>query len=106
MTMVLNELVLASVNRQHAKIRAMGERAVATLKTWKIVTKLHCSPHHGTGIVQAILSSSTPEVTATHDEYDSLYDPVLADSGIEVVRSGVRVPRMSAIMDRGYAPVA
>jgi hypothetical protein len=46
--MALNELVVASVNRQHAKIRALGERAVATLKTWKIVTKLHCSLHHGT----------------------------------------------------------
>jgi DDE superfamily endonuclease len=44
-----------SVNRQHAKIRALGERAVATLKTWKVLAKLHCSPHRATRIIQAIL---------------------------------------------------
>lgn len=44
-----------SVNRQHAKIRALGERAVATLKTWKLLAKLHCSPHRATAIVKAIL---------------------------------------------------
>jgi hypothetical protein len=26
-----------AVNRDHARIRALGERAVATLKTWKIL---------------------------------------------------------------------
>lgn len=44
-----------TVNRQHAKIRALGERAVAILKTWKLLAKLHCSPHRATAIVQAIL---------------------------------------------------
>jgi hypothetical protein len=44
-----------SVNRQHAKTRALGERAVATLKTWKILTKLRSSPHRATAIVRAIL---------------------------------------------------
>jgi hypothetical protein len=43
------------VNRSHARIRALGERAVATLKTWKILTKLRCCPHRATAIVQAIL---------------------------------------------------
>jgi putative transposase len=33
-------------------------------------------------------------------KYPALFDPVLADMGIEVVLSGVRVPRMSAIMER------
>ncbi|WP_433381425.1 transposase family protein [Streptosporangium sp. CA-115845] len=42
------------VNRHHAKIRALGERAVAVLKTWKILTKLRCSPHHATAIIAAI----------------------------------------------------
>jgi hypothetical protein len=32
-----------------------GERAVATLKTWKILTKLRCSPSRTTAMVQAIL---------------------------------------------------
>jgi hypothetical protein len=41
------------VNRAHARIRALGERAVATLKTWKILTKLRCCPRRATAIVQA-----------------------------------------------------
>lgn len=43
------------VNRHHAKIRALGERAVSTLKTWKVLTKLRCCPRRATPIVQAIL---------------------------------------------------
>ncbi|MFJ6199564.1 transposase family protein, partial [Micromonospora sp. NPDC092111] len=44
-----------AVNRTHAKIRARGERAIATLKTWKILVKLPCCPSRATAIVQAIL---------------------------------------------------
>jgi transposase InsO family protein len=33
-------------------------------------------------------------------KYPALFDQILADAGIEVVRSGVRVPRMNAIMER------
>ncbi len=44
-----------AVNTSHARIRARGERAVATLKTWKILNKLRCSPSRMTTIVQAIL---------------------------------------------------
>jgi transposase InsO family protein len=33
-------------------------------------------------------------------KYPALFDAILADSGISVVRSGVRVPRMNAIMER------
>ncbi len=44
-----------SVNRAHARIRARGERAVATLKTWKVLDQLRCCPHRTTPIVQAIL---------------------------------------------------
>jgi hypothetical protein len=44
-----------AVNRAHAKIRARGERAIATLKTWKVLTKLRCCPRRATAIVQAIL---------------------------------------------------
>ncbi|WP_344574491.1 transposase family protein, partial [Actinoplanes palleronii] len=42
-------------HRQHARIRARGERAIATLKTWKLLVKLRCCPRHATAIVQAIL---------------------------------------------------
>jgi hypothetical protein len=44
-----------TVNRHHAKLRAIGERAVATLKTWKVLTKLRCCPQRATPVVQAIL---------------------------------------------------
>ncbi len=44
-----------TVNRAHAKIRARGERAIATLKTWKILAKLRCCPRRATAIVQATL---------------------------------------------------
>jgi hypothetical protein len=45
-----------AVNKSHARIRARGEQAVATLKTWRILTKLRCSPSPATTIVQAILA--------------------------------------------------
>ena len=44
-----------AVNRAHARIRAVGERAIATLKCWKILTKLRCCPRRATAIVAAIL---------------------------------------------------
>lgn len=47
-----------AVNRFHAKIRALGERANATLKTWKVLDRLHCCPQRATAILAAILSSS------------------------------------------------
>ncbi|WP_345478802.1 transposase family protein, partial [Actinoplanes auranticolor] len=39
-----------TVNRAHATIRARGERAIATLKTWKILIKLRCCPRRATAI--------------------------------------------------------
>lgn len=45
-----------AVNRAHARIRGLGERAVATLKCWKILTKLRCCPRRATAIVAAVLT--------------------------------------------------
>ncbi|MGP3991885.1 IS5 family transposase [Streptomyces sp. 3N207] len=45
-----------AVNRSHAKIRALVEQAVATLKSWRLLRKLHCSTTRITKLVQAILS--------------------------------------------------
>jgi hypothetical protein len=42
-------------NAAHAKVRAIGERAIATLKTWKLLTKLRCCPQRATPITQGIL---------------------------------------------------
>jgi DDE superfamily endonuclease len=44
-----------AVTRAHAKIRARGERAIAMLKTWKVLVKMRCCPRLATAIVQAIL---------------------------------------------------
>jgi hypothetical protein len=44
-----------AVNRAHAKVRALGERAVATLKSWRLLRKLRCSTTRITSLVQAVL---------------------------------------------------
>jgi hypothetical protein len=43
------------VNRSHARIRAIGERADATLRGRKALIKLRCCPRRATTIVQAIV---------------------------------------------------
>ncbi len=43
-----------AVNRSHAKIRALGERANATLKSWKVLARLHCCRQRASVIVAAI----------------------------------------------------
>ncbi|MET7828952.1 IS5 family transposase [Streptomyces sp. NPDC005386] len=44
-----------AVNRSHAKIRALVEQAIATLKCWRILRKLRCSTTRITNLVQAVL---------------------------------------------------
>ena len=41
-------------NRAHAKLRALGERANAQLKTWKILDKLRCCPWKAGRLAKAI----------------------------------------------------
>ena len=41
-------------NRAHAKLRALGERANAQLKTWKILRKLRCCPWRAGQLAKAI----------------------------------------------------
>lgn len=45
---------MRAVNTSHARIRAKGERAIATLKTWKILSKVRCDPGYTTTILKAI----------------------------------------------------
>jgi hypothetical protein len=45
-----------AVNRSHAKIRALVEQAMATLKTWRLLRKLRCSTTRITRLVQAVLT--------------------------------------------------
>jgi transposase InsO family protein len=37
-------------------------------------------------------------------EFPALFDAVLKDAGVEVVLSGIRMPRMNAIMERWVQP--
>lgn len=45
-----------AVNRSHAKIRALVEQAMATLKAWRLFRELRCSTTRITALVQAILA--------------------------------------------------
>ncbi|WP_435246871.1 transposase family protein [Streptomyces sp. NRRL F-5630] len=43
-------------NTTHAKIRCVGEQAMATLKGWRLLRKLSCSINRITAIVKAVLA--------------------------------------------------
>lgn len=45
-----------AVSSSHAQIRALGEQAMATLKTWRLLRKLRCSTTRVTALVQAVLT--------------------------------------------------
>ncbi len=45
-----------AVNRSLEKIRALGEQAMATLKTWRLLRKLRCSTTRITNAFQAVLT--------------------------------------------------
>ncbi|MBZ9644667.1 transposase family protein [Streptomyces sp. PSKA30] len=45
-----------AVNRSHAKIRALVEQAMATLKSWRLLRKLRCSTTRITALVRAVLA--------------------------------------------------
>jgi hypothetical protein len=42
-------------NTTHAKIRCLGERAMATLKDWRLLRKFRCSTNRITDVVKAVL---------------------------------------------------
>ncbi|GGR58876.1 hypothetical protein GCM10010236_09290 [Streptomyces eurythermus] len=44
-----------AVNRSRAKIRALVEQVIATLKSWRLLRKLCCSTTRLTRLVQAVL---------------------------------------------------
>ncbi|MEU4969020.1 transposase family protein [Streptomyces smyrnaeus] len=43
-------------NRDHAKIRSLGERAMAILKSWRFLRKHRCSTTRITAVVRAVLA--------------------------------------------------
>lgn len=44
------------MDRSHAKIRALVEQAMATLKNWRLLRKLRCSTTRITSLVRAVLT--------------------------------------------------
>lgn len=42
-------------NRDHAKIRSLGERAMAVLKGWRLLRKVRCGTNRSTDFVKAVL---------------------------------------------------
>ncbi|MFJ3272688.1 transposase family protein [Streptomyces sp. NPDC086776] len=47
---------MRAVNSSHARIRAVGEQANATLKSWRLLRKLRCSTTRITDIVKGVLA--------------------------------------------------
>ncbi len=45
-----------AVNRPHARIRALGERAVSILKAWRLLRRLRCSTTRITDLTRAVLA--------------------------------------------------
>ncbi len=45
-----------AVNVSHARIRAVGEQAMATLKSWRLLRKRRCSITRITDLVKAVLA--------------------------------------------------
>ncbi|MCC8251553.1 transposase family protein [Saccharothrix luteola] len=45
-----------AVNRSHARIRALGERSVSTLKAWRLLRRLRCSTTRITDLTRAVLT--------------------------------------------------
>lgn len=44
-------------NRDHTKIRSLGERAMAILKSWRLLRKLRCSTTRITAVVGAVVGA-------------------------------------------------
>ncbi|MFD7746311.1 IS5/IS1182 family transposase [Streptomyces sp. NPDC059698] len=43
-------------NRDHAKIRSLRERAMATFNSWRLLRKLRCSTTRITAVVRAVVA--------------------------------------------------
>jgi hypothetical protein len=44
----------SAVNASHARIRALGKQATATLKTWRLLRKFRCSTTRITNLAKAV----------------------------------------------------
>jgi hypothetical protein len=93
-----------AVNRSHARIRALVEQAMATLKTWRIPRKLRCSTTRITSLVQAVL---TLHLTWTKprriflNSMSDLFHPDIPDAAVREGLGSLRVPFSLRMRARG-----
>jgi putative transposase len=86
--------ILAIIEHASRRIRILGATAHPTAD-WvgQVARNLVMDLHHaGSGARYLIRDRD--------GKYSALFDAILTDAGITVVRTGVRMPRMNAIMER------
>ncbi|MEU8265343.1 integrase core domain-containing protein [Micromonospora sp. NPDC048999] len=86
--------ILASIEHASRRIRILGATAHPTA-AW--VTQ---AARNLVMDLQDVAPNVRYLIRDRDGKYPALFDQVLADAGITVVRSGVRMPRMNAIMER------
>ncbi|MFJ2478340.1 transposase family protein [Streptomyces sp. NPDC087659] len=50
------DLTQECLNRGHSRLRWPVERSIASIKTWRILRRVRCSPNTMTSIVKAVLT--------------------------------------------------
>jgi transposase len=91
--------ILALIEHASRRIRVLGATAHPTAWVAQAARNL----------VMDLQEAGSPAQYLIRDrdgKYPALFDAILADSGITIVRSGVQMPRMKRSWDGGYAPAA
>ncbi|MDU0295053.1 integrase core domain-containing protein, partial [Saccharothrix longispora] len=86
--------ILAVIEHTSRRIRVLGATAHPTASWVTQTARNLVMDLEDTGSTARFL------IRDRDGKFPALFDAVLADSGIEVVLSGVRIPRMNAIMER------
>jgi putative transposase len=86
--------ILAVIEHGTRRIRILGATAHPTAAWVTLAARNPAMDLHDAATTVRFL------IRDRDGKYPASFDPVLADSGITVVRSGVQVPRMNAIMER------
>jgi len=90
--------VLAVIEHASRRIRVLGATAHPTAAWVTQAAKNLAMDLEDTGCRTRFL------IRDRDGKFPALFDAILADAGIAVVLSGVRVPRMNSIMERGCRP--
>jgi transposase InsO family protein len=86
--------ILAVIEHATRRIRILGATAHPTAAWVTQAARNLAMDLHDAGATVRFL------IRDRDGKYPALFDTILADSGITVVRSGVQIPRMNAIMER------